>query len=228
MLYNGDYLQVLKNNTIECDLIITDPPYLYEKGGNSKLFDCKPLKRKNRTMLNSEFGEIQIYDFLNHTSTIMNNPQWYVFCSEKQLPFYLKWAVDNKYLFNVLVWKKPLSILNRKRFSTNLEYIVRIYKWGSVFNILTEDKNYCYDKCKQYNQIRGKNKLHPQQKPIELLSELIWLSSNENDTILDPFMGSGSTGVACLNTNRKFIGIELDNTYFEIAKKRIEEANIIS
>lgn len=70
--------------------------------------------------------------------------------------------------------------------------------------------------------------LHPTQKPVELLEWLIRTYTNENETILDNCMGSGSTGVACINTNRKFIGIELDNTYFEIAKKRIEEANIIS
>ena len=70
--------------------------------------------------------------------------------------------------------------------------------------------------------------LHPTQKPVELLEWLIRTYTNENETILDNCMGSGSTGVACINTNRKFIGIELDNTYFEIAKKRIEETNIIS
>lgn len=65
--------------------------------------------------------------------------------------------------------------------------------------------------------------LHPTQKPVELLEWLIRTYTNENETILDNCMGSGSTGVACINTNRKFIGMELDNTYFEIAKKRIEE-----
>lgn len=70
--------------------------------------------------------------------------------------------------------------------------------------------------------------LHPTQKPVELLEWLIRTYTNENETILDNCMGSGSTGVACVNTNRRFLGIELDNTYFEIAKKRIEEANIIS
>ena len=67
-----------------------------------------------------------------------------------------------------------------------------------------------------------KGKLHPTQKPVELLEYLIKTYSNENDTILDNCMGSGSTGVACKHLNRKFIGIELDNTYFEIAKRRIE------
>ena len=66
--------------------------------------------------------------------------------------------------------------------------------------------------------------LHPTQKPVKLYEYLIRTYSNPEDTILDPFMGSGTTGVACLQTGRKFIGIELDPGYFDIAKKRIEKA----
>ena len=70
----------------------------------------------------------------------------------------------------------------------------------------------------------GNNKnVHPTQKPVALLEYLIKTYTNEIETVLDNCMGSGSTGVACINTNRNFIGIELDNKYFEIAKKRIEE-----
>lgn len=65
--------------------------------------------------------------------------------------------------------------------------------------------------------------LHPTQKPVPLLEYLIKTYTNEGETVLDFTMGSGSTGVACVNTNRNFIGIELDEKYFEIAKKRIEE-----
>lgn len=65
---------------------------------------------------------------------------------------------------------------------------------------------------------------HPTQKPVALLEYLIRTYTNENDVVLDNCMGSGSTGVACMNTNRRFIGIELDEHYFEVAKKRIEEA----
>ena len=71
---------------------------------------------------------------------------------------------------------------------------------------------------------RTNNKLHPTQKPVDLLELLLKQSTNENEIVLDCFMGSGSTGVACMNTNRKFIGIELDENYFNIAKQRIEEA----
>lgn len=66
--------------------------------------------------------------------------------------------------------------------------------------------------------------LHPTQKPVALLEYLIKTYSNEGDLVLDNCMGSGSTGVACLNTNRNFIGIELDEKFFEVAKKRIEES----
>lgn len=68
-----------------------------------------------------------------------------------------------------------------------------------------------------------KSNLHPTQKPVALLEELIRTFSNEGDTVLDNCMGSGSTGVASLNLNREFIGIELDAKYFEVAKKRLEE-----
>ncbi|OEJ13829.1 DNA methylase [Brachyspira hampsonii] len=65
---------------------------------------------------------------------------------------------------------------------------------------------------------------HPTQKPVALMERLVRLVSDENNTILDPFMGGGSTGVACINTNRKFIGIELDDEYFDTAVKRISKA----
>lgn len=71
---------------------------------------------------------------------------------------------------------------------------------------------------------RDNQKLHPTQKPVALLEYLIKTYTNEGETVLDNCMGSGSTGVACMNTGRNFIGIELDPKYFEIASKRIEEA----
>ena len=78
--------------------------------------------------------------------------------------------------------------------------------------------------CVWTNKEINSGKKHSCQKPTDILEKIIKTSSNECDIILDCFMGSGSTGVACANTNRKFIGIELDNNYFNIAKQRIEEA----
>ena len=73
-------------------------------------------------------------------------------------------------------------------------------------------------------QWRRQDQVHPTQKPIELMEFLIKSFSMENETVLDFTMGSGSTGVACLNTNRKFLGVEMDEGYFDIAKDRIEKA----
>ena len=87
----------------------------------------------------------------------------------------------------------------------------KTYEYKNPINLIVFDK------------IR-KNSLHPTQKPIPLLEYLIKTYTNEGETVLDFTMGSGSTGVACVHTNRNFIGIEIEEEYFDIAKKRIEEA----
>jgi DNA modification methylase len=74
--------------------------------------------------------------------------------------------------------------------------------------------------------INGGQKYHPTQKPDWIIKRMIYASTNLNNFILDPFMGSGTTGVACVQTGRKFIGIEIDPGYFEIAVKRIKEAQL--
>ena len=70
---------------------------------------------------------------------------------------------------------------------------------------------------------RDRNKVHPTQKPVALLEYLIKTYTNEGETVLDNCMGSGSTAIACINTNRKFIGMEFDKGYFDVAEKRITE-----
>jgi DNA modification methylase len=74
------------------------------------------------------------------------------------------------------------------------------------------------------NTVPSANRYHPTEKPVELLERLILKMTDEGDTVLDPFMGSGATGVACMNTGRKFIGIEIDGDYFAKARTRIEQA----
>ena len=76
----------------------------------------------------------------------------------------------------------------------------------------------------KFNRDCLKSNLHPTQKPVALMEYLIRTYTNENETVLDFTMGSGTTGVACVNTNRKFIGIEMDNHYFDIGSKRIKSA----
>lgn len=92
---------------------------------------------------------------------------------------------------------------------------------GGLKNVITDNKNGLRHPktIQRFNRDKG---FHPTQKPVALLEYFIKTYTNENDTVLDNCMGSGSTGVACVNTNRNFIGIELDENYFNIAKERIE------
>ena len=96
---------------------------------------------------------------------------------------------------------------------------------GNVIKTQTKNNGTRYPRSIQkFTTDKAKGSFHPTQKPILLLEYLINTYSKQFETVLDFTMGSGSTGVACVNTNRNFYGIELDNTYFEIAKKRIEDA----
>ena len=133
------------------------------------------------------------------------------------------------WVINDIIWFKPnatpLLATNRCAPSTELIWVASKTK-KYFFN---------YDLAKQMNggkqmknlwQInaeRHKTK-HPTEKPESLLNRIILLGSNENDTVLDPFMGSGTTGVVAVQNNRKFIGIEISKEYFEIAEKRIEQS----
>lgn len=110
---------------------------------------------------------------------------------------------------------KPYNKTNGGGVSTNYDT-----KWSKMVETKNNGTRYPRSVIKFKHD---KDKLHPTQKPVALLEYLIKTYTNEDMLVLDNCMGSGSTGVACLNTNRKFIGFELDKEYFEIAKKRIED-----
>ena len=93
-------------------------------------------------------------------------------------------------------------------------------KYAMTFNLWQGGKS----KSNVLEYAKDNDGYHPTQKPVKLLEDLIQTYSNEGEIVLDNCMGSGSTGVACVNTGRDFIGIELDRSYFEIAKNRIEDA----
>ncbi|WP_430472477.1 DNA-methyltransferase [Treponema phagedenis] len=121
---------------------------------------------------------------------------------------------------NLLVWKKhgrpSLNVYGSGHelimFSGKIKksYITNIIDDVASFNIGARKTN--------------GEKIHPTQKPIELMEKFIFDSTDEGDVVLDSFMGSGTTGIACLNTNRRFIGMEIDDNYFNIAKNRLETA----
>lgn len=219
------------------DLIITDPPYWHKKGrginhktgksyanghssfANSELYDSSGFMMKEM----SSFGEDEINNILKEFIRVCKIPNIYIFCNETQVPYYAIWAEKNNLMFSILVWEKPLSIINKNRFSQNIEFIVRIYDYGTALNKV-EDLNFLYNRVKKVKPLSNKEKIHPTQKPISLIEEFIILSSNIGDVVLDAFCGSGTTAIACLNQNRNFICFEKSEEYAKLANERISSS----
>lgn len=220
----GDCLDILKNisdNSI--DLIVTDPPYRTISGGN------KSEKWKSgykNSILYKNDGKIFEHNDIDHKKwlkecyrVLKNNSHIYIMTNVLNLFNLEKLATDVGFkLHNLLVWEKNTANANRW-YMKNCEYVLFMRK-GKAKTINNPSSKTVH----KYNNIIG-NKLHPTEKPVDLMKFYITNSSDKNDVVLDPFMGSGSTGVACVNTNRNFVGIELDEKYFNIAKERIESSN---
>ena len=234
-LLQGDCLELLKDIPDESiDAVITDPPYEHVTGGmKSKTYNVGSWKANSymNTKM-SQFKHDDVFKFLDTVIPKMKKVNMYIFCSKLQLASYFDYLnKHNKLKFDLLIWDKSsedgkYTMKSSKFYTQDLEYVVRIYQSGvSLHKVWNEDHTKSdssyYMKRQHYIQPRG---LHESQKPVELLQKYLLTSTNENETVLDPFMGSGSTGVACVNTGRNFIGMELEEKYFDIAKERIEQA----
>lgn len=167
-----------------------------------------------------------------------------VYANRKQFRYEWIWRKSNKTGFlnakkmplkeheSVLIFYDRLPIYNpqmRKGQHTNARKGKALSSnYGKFYRMESQKVNEYYPSTilnfKCVNQQGISERFHPTQKPVPLLEYLIRTYTNEGETVLDNCMGSGSTGVACVNTDRNFIGIELDVNYFEIAKQRIEEA----
>lgn len=224
-LMRGDCLELMKRLPDgSVDLVLTDPPYKM----NHSTGGCTNIGMKDRWNGNIKAGNtvmgfdtsIKFSDWLPDVYRVLKDgSHCYIFCNDKNLQELLNEATSVGFReSNVLVWMKNNACPNRY-YMKNCEFVLFLYK-GKAKPICNMSSKSAFD-CKNIN---GKNKLHPTEKPVEILEMLIKNSTNIGETVIDPFMGSGSTGVACVNTNRNFIGMEIDPKYFEIAKKRIEDA----
>ena len=225
-LFNGDCLEVMKSIPDKSvDLCITDAPYNFGNKGGGFYADNKSTKRTYlNELMNLDCCDFIPKDFLNDIKPKMKKFYLYAFCNKTLIYDYIKFAMDNKYSFDVLCMGKtnPIPTYNNHHLS-DLEYIIMIREKGTWFSShkkMDDYRKFFITKCK-----RG---LHPAEKPVELLERFVRVSCPENGVILDPFMGSGSTGVAAVKNHRDFIGIELDKKYFEIAKERINEAAMLN
>ena len=212
-LYNGDCLDVMDKlieEGIKVDMVLTDIPY--GEVNRAKESGLRKLKKGNADVETFELSEL-----LPRIENICNG-SIYIFCGIEQVSEIRKFFREKDILTRLCIWEKnnPSPINCQHHWMSSIECCVYAKKKGATFNEH-------YKSCVWRNPV-GRSKIHPTEKPLKLFTYLVETSSNEGDTILDCCLGSGTTGVACVNTNRKFIGIELDNNYFNIAKQRIEEA----
>lgn len=218
-LRQGDCLEIMKEIADESiDLIVTDPPYKIVQGGCTnkavRLKGSNDEQLKKGTLFNENTIKFEQWIPIIYKK-LKEDTHCYIMTNDRNLKDLL--IVCEKVgfkLLNILVWGKSKHSPNRY-YLKNCEFIVFLRK-GKAKNI----NNMGTKQLLLINNVDDKK--HPSEKPIELLKILIENSSNKNDIVLDPFMGSGTTGVACKRLNRKFIGIELDENYFNIAKTRIE------
>ncbi|MDD5651565.1 MAG: site-specific DNA-methyltransferase [Candidatus Nanoarchaeia archaeon] len=220
-----DILNNLENESI--DLIVSDPPYGISYLSNKQQSSMRTgitiqnrdenyfTKIQNDEELPTEYLSI-IYNKLKNNSAI------YLFCHWRNFGK-LQVAVE-KVGFTV----KNMIVMNKSNhgmgdikgsYAPKHELVLFASKGRHILNNINGRINDVLDVKVLFS---GSKRMHPNEKPIGWIKPFILNSSKENDIILDMFMGSGSTGVACVETNRKFIGIEIDNNFFNIAKNRLE------
>jgi site-specific DNA-methyltransferase (adenine-specific) len=235
-------MKEIPDNSI--DLIVTDCPYKIVAGGvtiEERKDEAKGILRKRTISDGSacsnkwlkknlddvpcavrsgkmfKHNDIAFSDWLPDVYRILkHDSHCYIMINGRNLKEL--WIEAEKVSFkfvNLLAWRKNNRTPN-KYYMQQLEFILLLRK-GKARKINNMGTSNCLD----IPNIIG-NKKHPTEKPVELMKIFIENSSNEGDVVLDPFMGSCPTGEACLSTNRNFIGMELDENYFNVSKNRIE------
>lgn len=198
------------------DLIVADPPY-----GISRNLNCKGKRLGTTAKLDFNFGEWDKLDKKWFDLAIHKTKGWMMtFCAKKDVGYFIDVLEKNKFIaVDVLVWQKPDPVpLNAKsRFLNAWEAVVIGKKPGAYWG-----SNYEHNIVK-VQAPKGKSRVHPTQKPVELIKKLISLTTKKGDLVLDPFMGSGTTAVACLELDRNYIGFEISAEYCRLANQRIKK-----
>ena len=222
-IYLGDCYELIKklpDNSV--DLIVTDPPYLIENTSGGKNGLGKSIANMNKELENGIFTESIDVKILDEFIRVMKKINIYIWCNHKQIPMYLDYFVNKKNCkFDILIWNKTNATpLFNNKYMTDKEYCL-YFRDGGYCN----PKDYEHAKTVFLNPINKKDKdlyNHPTIKPLPIIKILIENSSQENEVVLDTFLGSGTTAVACKELNRQYIGFELNEEFYEIAKNRLE------
>lgn len=203
----GDCLERMKEIPDgSVDMVCTDIPYgeVSQKSSGLRLLDRG----------NADTCSIDLTEMVANLVRICKG-SFYIFCGTTQISELVTLFKSHGLTTRVGAWEKsnPSPMNGTRLWVSGLEFCVFARKPNSVFN----------EHCQKalWRAPSGRSKIHPTEKPVKLIERLILASSVEGDTVLDNTMGSGTTGVACKNTKRKFIGIEMDPTYYGIACGRI-------
>lgn len=206
------------------DLILTDPPY------NLGLYSTGNIKMSWRKDFNNDVAEWDTTTFnpaewlADFTRILKPTGTIFAFTSYNLLGAWHQTFDPAFDTFQFMVWHKtnPPPKLRRAGFLNSCELIICAWNKGHTWNFTHQKEMHNFIEspiC--MGKERVKNPVHPTQKPVKILSHLIKLATNPGDTVFDPFMGVGSSGVAALRLNRRFTGIEIDPTYFQAAEQRI-------
>lgn len=211
-IINADCMDILKQLPDKCiDLVLTDIPYGEVNRYSNGLRD---LDKGCADTVSFDLSEL-----LEHIIRI-NKGSVYIFCGTEQVSLIRKTLVNNQYSTRLLIWEKtnPSPMNGDTIWLSGIECCVYGKLSGASFN------EHCKNTVLKYPICNDKFKFHTTQKPLEMFSYLVRVSSNENDLILDCFSGSGTTAVACHNLNRRFICIEKDYDYWKASVERLENA----
>lgn len=226
-LMHGDFLHLLNHIPDESiDLILTDIPFMISRKSS---FDTMKNRRYRRSLEFGEWDKAFDEQMLCHLQRkLKKGGSLVTFHSMEQ--YTILQNVFTELIFkDKMVWEKtnPMPRNRDRRYVSNIEIASWFVKPGNKWTF--HRQNASYDGCvMKYPSESGGGfkRYHPCQKSQGVLVELLKRHSNDGDVVFDPFMGSGSTGVACITTGRNFIGIEKDEKYFETAERRILQAQL--
>ena len=234
-LYNGDCLKEMdKIPDGSVDLILTDPPYGITACKWDSVVPFEPMWEQLNRVIKANGAIIMMASQPFTSALIMSNVKMFKYCwtwvKSKKTGFLNAKKQPLKTVEDVVVFYKKQPTYNPQMKKVKERFVSRSGGYSrkgigyGEHKAISSSNNGLEN---PYNLITIKSEgkcVHPTQKPVALMEYLIKTYTNENETVLDFTMGSGTTGVACVKTNRNFIGIELDNKYFNISKERINDA----
>ena len=230
LLINGDCFCALKSIPDKSvDLILTDPPY------NIAKYSTGNMKFEWRSEINNDLAEWDLVelkpkDLIGEFKRILKpNGNIFIFCSYNIIGEYHKVFDPEFDTFQFMVWHKtnPVPNFRKSSFLNSCELIVGCWNKGHTWNFTNQKDMHNFIEsgiCMGSERLKDESGkiLHPTQKPVAVLEKIIKIASNENDVVLDCFNGVGSTGVAALKNNRRYIGIEIDNSYVKATEQRLQ------